>query len=458
MGGSSIQLYALGPQDYHLTANPQITFFKSVFKRHTNFTKDIRRIFFSENTPSLGSKETVAKINIDGDLLSSVYLEVDITGTVTNANAGKYTINHFGNSLVKKVELEIGGFIIDTHYSQWLQIHDELTHNISEHNTTMSDTHGGLDTSLNLTTGSHDSYEINSHNRVTGNCPLIFGGQGNYGSNVVGGTYTKKFIIPLKFWFTKNPGMYLPLSALYKHEIKLRFSFEEETKLKGTHDITNFKSKIKLFGEFIHLDEDEKRRFSQSNHEYIIEQVQLNNNGPFTTTSTTDTSITTQLINMDYELNFLHPVKYFVWVIVNEGVLDSNLGTTNIGQGPCYFTSLCSNSIYGNDGYDGNVEILLDGIEREMTLPMIYYTRMYPKKYCNYTPELDRIGMYSFALNPFSAEPSGTCNFSKINDKNIKISFANNDVTKISGKPLYFFAVNYNVLIITDGMAAIRYT
>ena len=224
MVGSSIQLYALGPQDFHLTGNPQITFFKSVFKRHTNFTKDVRRIFFSENTPSLGSTNTVAKITIDGDLLSNVFLEVDITGTVTNSNAGKFTVNHFGNSLIKKVELEIGGFVIDTHYSQWLQIHDELTYgdNYSE---PMSDVQGGLDIDLNMTTSEHTSYNINNNNRVTGNCPLIFGGTGKYGAATSGGTYTKKIIIPLKFWFTKNPGMYLPISAIYKHEIKLKFSF-----------------------------------------------------------------------------------------------------------------------------------------------------------------------------------------------------------------------------------------
>jgi len=208
-----------------------------------------------------------------------------------------------------------------------------------------------------------------------------------------------------------------------------------------------------LFGEVIHLDDDEKRRFSQSNHEYIIEQVQLNNNGPSMTSSIEDSSISNQLINVNYELNFLHPIKYFVWVIVNEG-LENN----NSGQGPCYFTSLCSNSIYGNDGNDGTVEILLNGNEREMSLPMIYYTRLYPKKYSKNVPQLDRIGMYSFALNPFDIEPSGTCNFSKINHKNIKISFANNNLETIKNKPLYFFAVNYNVFIISDGMAAIRYT
>ena len=83
---------------------------------------------------------------------------------------------------------------------------------------------------------------------------------------------------------------------------------------------------------------------------------------------------------------------------------------------------------------------------------------MYPKNHCKNIPDLDRIGLYSFALNPFEVEPSGTCNFSKINSKTIKLAFGNNDTSNISGKNLYMFGVNYNVLIITNGMGGIRYT
>jgi hypothetical protein len=454
MVGSNIQLFALGPQDFHLTGNPQITFFKSVFRRHTNFIKEIRRINFSGDSPSFGSTDIYAKINKDGDLLSNLYLEATIIGVTDKA--GSYTINHFGNSLIKKVELEIGGYIIDTHYSQWLQIYDELNENVCENKQTSSGLKGGAYTELNFTSDL-DATEFNVNNRLNGDNPLVFGGSiknGNINSGV--GTYTKKIIIPLHFWFTKNPGLNLPLCALYKHEVKLKFTFEDKHKLIGNStNITSLTGSFKIYGEFINLDDEEKRRFTQSNHEYIIEQVQLNNNGPNKTSSVVDSD--NQLVKVDYPLNFNHPIKYFAWVIVNEGTATTS-SSTNSGQGPCYFTSQCSNSIYGNDGNDGEVEILLDGVEREIQLPIIYYTRLYPKKYCKSLPDLDRIGLYSFALNPFEIEPSGTCNFSKINDKNIKIAFANNDTTNITGKDLYFFGVNYNVLIITNGMGAVRYT
>ena len=460
MGGSTIQLFAIGPQDFHLTGNPQITFFKSVFRRHTNFLKELRPIRFSGETPSFGSSDILAKIMNEGDLLSNIYLEATVTGKTDKK--GAYTVNHFGNSLIKKVEFEIGGYIIDTQYSQWLQIYDELTENVCENKQTSSGFKGGRYSDLNFTTDSNAT-EINVNNRIYGDSPLVFGGgrdtvaeptqTENITNNV--GTYTKKFVIPLHFWFTKNPGLYLPICALYKHDIVLRFTFEDKYKLIGNStNITNLTGSFKLFGEFITLEDEEKRRFSQSNHEYIIEQVQLNNNGPSTTSSVVD--VENQLVKVDYELNFIHPIKYFVWVIVNEGSATTTL-SNNSGQGPCYFVSQCSNSIYGNDGNDGRVEILLDGVEREQELSMLYYTRVYPKNHCKNIPDLDRIGLYSFALNPFESEPSGTCNFSKINDKNIKIAFANNDTSTITNKPLYFFGVNYNVLIITDGMGAIRY-
>jgi len=455
MGGSTIQLFAIGPQDFHLTGNPQITFFKSVFRRHTKFLKETRHIHFSGNKPTFGSQDVIAKVRKEGDLLSKLYLEATITGT--SSSYGAYTVNHFGNSLIKKAEFEIGGYVIDTLHSQWLQIYDELSENICENKQTISGPKGGRYSDLNFTTDL-DPTEINVNNKIYGDCPLVFGGYRN-GITTTAGKYTKKIIIPLQFWFTKNPGLYLPICALYKHELVVKLSFEEIYKLVGNSTTISKDTLIgnfKLYGEFITLDDEEKRRYSQSDHEYIIEQVQLNNNGPSVTSSTVDGSLN-QLAKVEYDLNFIHPIKYFVWVIVNEGNVTTSL-SNNSGQGPCYFVSLCSNSVYGNDANNGTVELLLDGVEREIELPMMYYTRMYPKNHCKNIPDLDRIGLYSFALNPFEVEPSGTCNFSKINSKTIKLAFGNNDTSNITGKHLYMFGVNYNVLIISNGMGGIQYT
>ena len=125
MVGGNIQLKAIGKQDTHLIGNPQITFFKSVYRRHTNFYSEYKNITFENtNSISFGQTGVTAFIKKDGDLIGEMYLEVVIKGLSTKS--GAYTVNHFGNSLIKKVDLNIGGRTIDTHHSQWLQIYKEL--------------------------------------------------------------------------------------------------------------------------------------------------------------------------------------------------------------------------------------------------------------------------------------------------------------------------------------------
>ena len=454
MGAGSIQIQALGPQDFHLTANPQITFFKSVYKRHTNFSKEIKRIYFSGGkSPDFGNKDVIAEVQNEGDLLGNVFLEVTIVGT--SANSIKRSVAHFSHSLIDKIECKIGGYTIDTHYGRFYQILDEIEGNVNEDNQQHTDDKGGKHVSILRTSDEHQTREhINAYSKLIGNHTLCFGGNQASIDNIGVGTYTKKFYYPLRFWFNKNPGQYLPLVALYKHKLELSFNFAEKNAVIG--DINSISMSTKIYGEFYTLDSEEKTRFAQSNHEYIIEQLQLNNNFKSTTTTTTEqdgTYGTYETVQVDYDLNFSHPVKYMTWIVVNEGTQ-----TSNPGEGPCYFISLTNSSLYGSDGNAGSVELLLEGVVREIELPMIYYTRAIPGKLLKAVPILDRIGFYSFALNPLDAEPSGTCNFSKLYNKNIKLKFGNRVQSVLQGKDLYIYAVNYNVLTITSGMAAIRYS
>jgi len=450
MGAGLIQIAAIGPQDFHLTANPQITFFKSVFKRHTNFSKEVKRIFFTgEQTPGLNSKDLKAIIRNEGDLIGKVFLEITITATCTSET---YTVSNFSNALLEKVVCKIGGNTIDTQYGRFYQVLDELEGNCNYNTQNISDsTYGGLYTSIDRTNADSQSYEnITPVNKMLGNYSLVFGGSHN-SETVNTGTFTKRFYIPLKFWFNKDEGMYLPLVSLFRHQTELFFDFASSDVVIGDNtNITSFSMTPKLYGEFYFLDKNEKTRFAQSNHEYIIEQHQLNNNSREAVTTSNDSSY--ELSQMNIELNFSHPVKYIAWVINNEGTQGSNKGI-----GPCYFTSLTESSLYGNDGKSGSVELMLEGVTREIEMPMTYYTRVMPYNLLKRVPMLDRIGFYSFAIKPLDQEPSGTCNFSKLYDKSLKVKFANNDQSLISGKYLYVFAVNYNVLTITNGMAQVRY-
>jgi hypothetical protein len=456
MGGGTIRLAAIGPQDFHLTANPQVTHFKTVFKRHTNFSKETKRIFFSgEDTPTFGSNDLRAVVRNEGDLLGKMFLEVTVSGTIAGTNAT--TVNHFGNSLLEKVVCDIGGFTVDTNYGRFYQILDELEGNYEYQQQNSSDnTAGGLYTGIDRDSDISQSFEKNTPlNRLQGNQPLIFGGKHRVGTahevDVGAGTYTKKFYIPLRFWFNRNEGQYLPLISIYQHQVTLLFTFATLNNLIGDNtNLTNVTMQPKLFGEFFYLDKNEKVRFTQSNHEYLIEQQQINNSLGSTLSSATESA--NELVNMDIELHFNHPIKFFTWAVVNEGTAGSNSG-----RGPCYFSSMTTNNMYGNDGNLGKVELLLEGVTLEQELPMIHYTRLLPYSYFKRVPMLDRIGVYSFALKPLDAEPSGTCNFSKLNDKNMKVTFANNSTTHLAGKNLFIYAIGYNILTITNGMAQVRY-
>ena len=131
----------------------------------------------------------------------------------------------------------------------------------------------------------------------------------------------------------------------------------------------------------------------------------------------------------------------------------------NPGQGPCYFTSLCSSSEHGNDGHDGSLELILNTKTLFTKRNMSYFTRVLPSKYCNYNiPELDRIGIYSFSLEPFNLQPSGTMNFSTIESgKKMRIKIANIYRNKLKNRNLHIFAINYNIFRIIDGQGGLAY-
>ena len=468
---TEVELKAIGPQDKFLTVQPQISYFKTVFRRHTNFsrfTKEINKN--SSRAVSLGMESLEYVVGQEGDLLSKMYFEVIVKGTGDGSQV--HTVNHFGNSLIKTVSLRIGSFLIDSHTGTWLQVQSELTDDRYKYplaNQSQTDSsNGGLSVKLidaNDNTTNRNVFDISR--RVNGDGPLVFGGQTSDGTKDKTKTYFKKLYIPLRFFFNNNLSQSLPLCALSKHEVKIQVSLETEDNLRGTLATGDLSiHSMKLFGEFIRLDTEERSKFINTTLSYLIETVQIQsdtlpstveNNSTFSSgyDNSTDKVETTE---KRYILeSFRHPVKYIAWAVVNPGTNGSNGG-----QGPCYFMSLCSNSEYGSDGILGSVKIELNGSEKEPTLPMSIYTRKIPMKYCKYVPELDRIGVYSFAEAPFDPQPSGTCNFSKLNDIDFYMRFANDAIsggeTIIKGKTIYFFAVNYNVLRVSNGMAGLEFS
>lgn len=444
-GGRIVKISNYGPQDRHITNNPQITFFKNVYKRHTNFSIEQLLIPMDEGAGSRErfGQEIRAIIPRNGNLLHKLYLYLDIS-MYNETGDTLFTVTNFLNTIIKNATIKIGSTIIEQYRSEFKQAKSELF-NTDENRYNFSDpTYGGKP----IVTDLNDPYVSDTMTRSFGNQPLFVKGLTTSTTQI-----KKKLVYEFDFWFTRDIGHSLPLDALYNHQIELIFNYETKNNMLGNENIEMSIADAKLMGEYIYLDRDEQQRFSSASHEYLIEQTQYQ--GSETTDEPINDALFKTLVQKNYTLNFIQPVKYLLWCITSPGTAGENSGL-----GPTYFTSQTTNSTIDNDGNDGTLSLLLDNqyVIPENT-PIIFYTRIQPKRLTGNMAALDTVGMYSFALKPFDIEPSGTCNFSRIQrSKVLSTQFANNDPTKIGEKSLMIFAVNYNILRISGGMGGTLYT
>ncbi len=269
MAGALLQLVAYGAQDVYLTAAPTITYWKSVYRRHTNYAMESMSQSIS-GIANFGNK-IVCRVSRNGDLIGRTYVQVTLPNL---ANYDNYYMNRIGFCLLKEVELRIGGQIIDTHYSSWMHIWTELTHNV--------DMKALLDKLVGLkgTDG-------------------VSADQSNPGT----------LYIPLLFSYCRNPGVALPLISLQYHEVELWINFETLNNCIHDNNIDNnvpstvSLSNVNLWIDYIFLDTEERKEFAQKPHEYLIEITQAQDSS----ISATGRSST--------RLNFNHPTKFISWVL-----------------------------------------------------------------------------------------------------------------------------------------------
>tara|TARA_Y100001970_G_scaffold287100_1_gene410908 strand:+ start:1674 stop:2807 length:1134 start_codon:yes stop_codon:yes gene_type:complete len=376
MGGGLMQLVAYGAQDIYLTGNPQITFFKVVYRRHTNFSMEA--IQQTLNGSVAASGRSTVTISRNGDLVGRVFVEHTGHSTVT--------LNESATQL-DSVELEIGGQRIDKIYGHWMQVYAELVENKTGAGRgslfqTMSGLGAGVlsRTAMAATDGAAGTGS--SHSAV------------DMDSRVV---YT-----PLPFFFCRNPGLALPLIALQYHEVKLIFNWGSTM---NTTDHT-------VWADYFYLDTDERRRFAQVSHEYLIEQLQFINSSAGTS----------------HELNFNHPVKEIVWT-----------------------GGWSSGAVVALNALGDTAKLVLNGHDRMAARKMTYFTQA--QVWAHHSGQggfVDNsIAVYSFAIKPEEHQPSGTCNFSRIDNARLELS---------ASDALYIYAVNYNVLRVMSGMGGLAYS
>jgi len=556
-----MQLVAYGAQDVYLSGNPQITFFKVVYRRHTNFS--VEPIPQTWNGSADFDRTVTCTINRNGDLITNMYLCVELATTAVTTVPWGY-VNRLGHALVQDVKVEIGGSKIDQHYADWLNIWYELTHETSQER---------------------------GYNRMIGNVPEL----------TTMSTEAKQgyiMYVPLVFWFNRNNGLALPLIALQYHDVRVTLKFAAADKCINYQGsgataplLSNLMTDSFLVIDYVYLDSEERKRFAQASHEYLIEQLQF-------TGSESLTSVTNK-----YRLNFNHPCKYLVWaphfdlfnksnlwlayatdgdwgaardyfakvlslvcasgITVTSGVLSIELegefgalaelpritgisstilttlldkfdvswdtsdnaagvvtlgsistlanmqlllgnglvtrnnltnaditvlANTLVGTIPTAQTAqiAAANTIVnalgftvtnqfnyanyldetGNPVYDAKLQ--LNGHDRFQNRDGNYFNYVQPYQHFTHTPA-DGINVYSFALKAQDHQPTGSCNFSRIDNATLNVcvglnnssSFSNTySSTYLTGSSsvLNIYTVNYNVLRVMSGMAGTAYS
>jgi len=436
--GGLLQLVATGRQDIYLSGNPQTTFFKQVYRRYTNFSMETQYIAF--DTAAEFNKLISVTIPRNGDLLSQLYLEVTLPQItpagpsttpivpcgVATAPPTNYALNPpavswangIGYGMIDYISVWIGQQEIDRQYGEFMYLWTQLT------------TPGSKLSGVRTMIGQQSVFTESSQSG-----PL-------------------RLFIPLYFWFCRNPGLALPLLALQATPIKLYIHMKngsnlvfsnalEQSVLTTGNCISPIASPptitdMRLWGDYIYLDVEERRRFVSSKHEYLIEQVQQQ----------TRYSIPKNSTKISVPLTFNHPIKEFIWVAQQDRMIAAN-ELFNYGS-----RMLIEAGIPNLDLIDTAL-IQLDGYDRFQVQPAQYFRLMQPWQYHTAIPN-DFIYVYSFSLNPEAAQPQGSMNASRIDSIVLQLAM-NTQVNSVpSGVTVY--AINYNVLRIVAGLGGVLFT
>ena len=530
MGGGLMQLVAYGAQDVYLTGNPQITFWKVTYRRHTNFAMEsIEQTF---NGQADFGRRVQCTVSRNGDLAYRTYLQVtlpEISQSDANATTGEAVHARWldcpGEQLISMVEVEIGGQRIDKQYGDWMHIWNQLT----------------------LTSEQEEGY-----NKMIGNTTqLCYMTDPDFadvqsacgGENVPAQVCAPRralpettLYVPLQFWFCRNPGLALPLIALQYHEVKITLELRPlDECLFAVNKIGTAPAKVtkayqkslvaaSLYVDYVFLDTDERRRMAQNPHEYLIEQLQFTGGESIGSSSN------------KIKLNFNHPCKELVWVVQPDAhvnycdAFENGLLNKALGAQPFNYTDAIDalpNSILafsGSAGSDADLngdnqavisgglfkESLAEGVKTNATSisgmgesvatdagpsdaaafvvaetaknmhcwgenPVVtaklqlngqdrfseregsYFDLVQPFQHHTRHPDTG-INVYSFALRPEEHQPSGTCNFSRIDNATLQLVVSAAAVSGNATAKVRVYATNYNVLRIMSGMGGLAYS
>jgi len=524
MSGGLMQLVAYGAQDVYLTGDPQITFWKVTYRRHTNFAMESIEQTFNGQA-NFGSR-VQCTISRNGDLAYRTYLQVVLPEISQDDARYARWLDYPGEHLIHMVDVEIGGQRIDRQYGDWMHIWNQLTMTAEQE--------AGYNKMIGQTT--QLTYITDpSFAAVEQPCDLTAIAQVCAPRNALPET---TLYIPLQFWFCCNPGLALPLIALQYHEVKINLELRPLDEMLWATDSLNCQGtgstkstrgaynkslvSASLYVDYIFLDTDERRRMAQNPHEYLIEQLQY----------TGDESIGSS--SNKIKLNFNHPCKELVWVVQPDENIDycnsfecGGLLNRLFGAQPFNYTDAVDalpnalhafNSAIGAKGVEAVIDasglfqnagavnvtgttwdysnpnmsangaeaagvsdagafvlaetalnmhcwgqnpvvvakLQLNGQDRFSEREGTYFDLVQPYQHHTRNPDTG-INVYSFALRPEEHQPSGTCNFSRIDNATLQLVVSQNAIGGQKTARVRVYATNYNILRIMSGMGGLNF-
>ena len=448
--GGRIQLAAVGEQDIFLTANPETTYFVKRYKRHSQFAIQTLEVPFEQEAKFGGRVR--AEIPRNGDLMREIYLkitlpEIDqslitqdnpITGENEVVNTYPTYCDSIGHALVRQADIRIGGQTVETINGDYLDIYEDMFTPQSQ-SLAIQEMVGRTYIRTGLGPASNVVYRTNNGFDAAGAFP-------------------RTFLIPLRFWFTQDPNLAIPLSALKYQEVELNIDFENIERLVVSNDvsISDFLNSTAQLGgtplkiesasllvDYVFITDEEVSYFQNNSLDYVITQIQ-----GVETIAPGDQNFTQ--LPKQIRTYFNNPVKEF-YMIVQE--------TVNRQPNPQSASTLTNN--YFNYKSSTNLdnlnsfELLFNGeprIPREVA-DGFYLRTVQPLQSHTKTPKRF-IYNYSFSIDPENYAPTGQVNFSRIKDVlfNMYLNAAN-----AQDRSVRIYVKNYNVLRIESGISGVLF-
>ena len=463
MVGGTLQLVARGQQDIYLTGSPTLSYFQFVYRKHTNFAMEpIRQTFLSKPVLDRTSR-TIAtcRIGRDADLLKEVYLAFQLPAIYSDGNLRFRWIDKVANYMVYSASVRVDTNLVDIQYGEWLDVWNELT----------------------LTDSKREAYDKMTGNTYEFTNPTALNNRIVITNNwldyqyypaytVVNGVATpsipsRRFFVPLNFWFCQNPGLALPLISLQYQKVEISIEFRGIEDLYQVYDTTTGKylspakyralypngadvsigsflvpggggpnAQIDIDGylecNFIFLDDDERRSMAANSADYLVERVFRMDIEGYTTVGVMD-------------LIIQNPIKEIIWIMRRRDVVDYN-EWTNFTYNMPYDASQPSQIILKT------AKVMFNGLDRFEEKPYEFFNQIQPYQHHTSSPR-DGVHVYSFALYPEKNQPSGAFNASMISK--IQLYLTMNAPTDPNVEyEVVAYATYYNIFRVMAGTGA----